>query len=73
MEGKPDRWYRKTYREKVKESVKQLSEYINAEESGLVLVENASTGVNRFSPLLSLPPSSLFPPFFAILSIPSLL
>eukprot|EP00026_Physarum_polycephalum_P007831 Phypoly_transcript_07899.p1 GENE.Phypoly_transcript_07899~~Phypoly_transcript_07899.p1 ORF type:complete len:411 (+),score=58.21 Phypoly_transcript_07899:35-1234(+) len=46
MEARPDVWYRKTYRELVVETRKQLAACFNAEEEGLILVENASTGVN---------------------------
>ena len=49
MEARPDVWYRKTYRDLVVESRKQLAKSFNAEEEGLILVENASTGVNRFA------------------------
>ena len=47
MEARPDSWYRKTYRELVIETRKQLAKEFNAEEEGLIMVENASTGVNR--------------------------
>jgi len=46
MEAYPDIWFREQYRAIIEKIRLQLSTYVNADEGGLVLVENASSGVN---------------------------
>jgi hypothetical protein len=47
MEARPDLWFWYNYRNIIIETRKQLAKIFNAEEEGIILVENASTGVNR--------------------------
>lgn len=49
MEAYPDIWFRHKYRELIGVARKAISKYVNADEKDVVLVENASSGVNRYA------------------------
>jgi len=54
MEAYPDMWFRQQYRAIIEQVRAQMSAYVNADEAELVLVENASSGVNSVLRALNL-------------------
>ena len=56
MEFNPEKWIRYSLNEKINESREIVSKYINADSNNLVIVENASDGINSvFKSILTSP------------------
>lgn len=59
MELNPDRWFRKTLRERYDENVRVLADFVGADPNNLVFVTNATTAVNTVVKNLVLGPEDI--------------